>query len=52
MKPPADDLRLYASHQFYDRGYNVLVMTMPYHGWADRMNTEHARLRAEDFIQY
>ncbi len=38
--------------QFYDRGYNVLVMTMPYHGLADRMNTEHAKLRAEDFTRY
>ncbi len=38
--------------QFYDRGYNVFVMTMPYHGLADRMNTEHAKLRAEDFVRY
>jgi pimeloyl-ACP methyl ester carboxylesterase len=38
--------------QFFDRGYNVLAMTMPYHGLADRMNTEHAKLRAEDFIRY
>lgn len=37
---------------FYDRGYNVLAMTMPYHGLADRMNTEHAKLRAEDFMRY
>jgi len=27
-------------------------MTMPYHGLADRMNTEHAKLRAEDFMRY
>jgi len=38
--------------RFFDRGYNVLVMTMPYHGLADRMNTEHGKLRAEDFIRY
>jgi alpha-beta hydrolase superfamily lysophospholipase len=38
--------------QFYDRGYNVLAMTMPYHGLADRMNTEHSKLRAEDFMRY
>lgn len=38
--------------KFYDRGYNVLVMAMPYHGLADRMNTEHAKLRAEDFTRY
>jgi len=38
--------------EFYDRGYNVLVMTMPYCGLADRMNTEQAKLRAEDFVRY
>ena len=38
--------------QFYDRGYNVLVMTMPYCGLADRMNTEQAKMRAEDFMRY
>src|SRR5262245_1469496 len=38
--------------QFYDRGYNVLAMAMPYHGLADRMNTKHAKLRAEDFMRY
>ena len=38
--------------QFFNRGYNVLAMTMPYHGLADRMNSEHAKLRAEDFIRY
>jgi carboxylesterase len=38
--------------QFYDRGYNVLVAPLPYHGLADRMNTEHAKLRVEDFVRY
>ena len=38
--------------QFYERGYNVLVMAMPFHGLADRMNTKHAKLRAEDFMRY
>jgi carboxylesterase len=38
--------------QFFERGYNVLAMTMPYHGLADRMNTEHEKLKAEDFIRY
>ena len=38
--------------QFYDRGYNVLAMPLPYHGLADRMNTEHEKLRAEDLIRY
>jgi len=36
----------------FDRGYNVLAMTMPYHGLADRMNTVHAKLRAEDIMRY
>ncbi len=38
--------------QFFDRGYNVLAMTLPYHGLADRMNTEHEKLRAEDLVRY
>lgn len=38
--------------QFYERGYNVLAMTMPYHGLANRMNTEQAKFRAEDFMRY
>jgi carboxylesterase len=38
--------------RFYDRGYNVLAMTMPYHGLADRLNTGHSNLRAEDFMRY
>jgi carboxylesterase len=38
--------------RFHQRGYNVLAMTLPYHGLADRMNTEHAKLRAEDFMRY
>lgn len=40
------------SAQFFERGYNVLAMTLPYHGLADRMNSEHEKLRAEDFIRY
>lgn len=38
--------------EFYDRGYNVLVMTMPYCGLVDRMNTEQAKMRAEVFVRY
>ena len=38
--------------EFYGRGYNVLAVTMPYHGLANRMTTEHAKLRMEDFIRY
>ncbi len=38
--------------RFYDRGYNVLIAPLPYHGFADRMTTEIARLRTEDLIRY
>ena len=38
--------------QFFDRGYNVLAMTLPYHGLADRMNTAHEKLQAEDLVRY
>lgn len=38
--------------QFYDRGYNVLVVPLPYNGLADRMTDEHAKLRAEDLVRY
>ncbi|HSB67500.1 MAG TPA: alpha/beta fold hydrolase [Anaerolineales bacterium] len=38
--------------EFYSRGYNVLAMTMPFCGLADRMNTEQEKMRAEDFMHY
>jgi alpha-beta hydrolase superfamily lysophospholipase len=38
--------------EFFNRGYNVLAMTMPYCGLADRMNTEQVKMRAEDFMLY
>ncbi len=38
--------------QFYDRGYNVLAVPLPYNGLADRMTTEQAKLRAEDLVRY
>lgn len=38
--------------QFYDRGYNVLVVPLPYNGRADRMTTEQAKLQAEDLVHY
>ncbi len=38
--------------QFYDRGYNVLVVPLPYNGLADRMTTEQAKLQAEDLVRY
>jgi carboxylesterase len=38
--------------QFYELGYNVLLVPAPHHGLADRMTTEHARLTAEDLAAY
>ncbi len=38
--------------EFFNRGYNVLALTMPYCGLADRMNTEQVKMRAEDFMRY
>jgi esterase/lipase len=38
--------------RFFTMGYNVLVAPLPYHGLVDRMNTEHAKLTAEDLIAY
>ena len=38
--------------QFYDLGYNVLLVPMPYHGLADLMTSELSRLTAEDMAAY
>jgi pimeloyl-ACP methyl ester carboxylesterase len=38
--------------RFHDLGYNVLIANLPYHGLADRMNTDHARLTAEQLVSY
>ena len=38
--------------RFYDSGYNVLIATLPHHGLADRMNTEHSLLTAEELAAY
>jgi carboxylesterase len=38
--------------RFHDLGYNVLIANLPYHGLADRMNTVHARLTAEQLVTY
>jgi len=38
--------------QFYNRGYNVLAVPLPYNGLADRMTDEQAKLRAEDLVLY
>ena len=37
---------------FFERGYNVLILPLPYHGLADRMTAEHAKLTAEDLVSY
>jgi pimeloyl-ACP methyl ester carboxylesterase len=38
--------------RFHELGYNVLIANLPYHGLADRMNTEHACLTAEQLVTY
>ena len=38
--------------RYYDLGYNVLLVPMPYHGLADQMTTAHAQLKAEDLAAY
>ena len=37
---------------FYERGYNVLIAPLPYHGLADRLTPHHARLRASELAEY
>lgn len=36
----------------FDQGYNVYLPRMPYHGLAQRVNDELARLRAEELVAY
>ena len=38
--------------QFFDRGYNVLSLPLPYNGLADRMTNEQAKIKAEDLVRY
>lgn len=38
--------------QFYDTGYNVLMVPLPHHGLVDRMTEEHAQLKAEELAAY
>ena len=38
--------------QFYDLGYNVLIVPAPHHGLADRMTADHAQLTAEELAAY
>ena len=37
-------------HQFYERGWNVLIPRYPRHGYIDRLNTSIAELRAEHLV--
>jgi pimeloyl-ACP methyl ester carboxylesterase len=36
--------------QFFDRGWNVVIPRYPRHGYADRLNTSIAELRAEHLV--
>jgi carboxylesterase len=38
--------------RFFDRGDNVLIVPLPYHGLADRMNTDQSRLTAGAMAAY
>ncbi|MBN1306036.1 MAG: alpha/beta fold hydrolase [Anaerolineales bacterium] len=38
--------------QFYQQGYNVLIVPLPFHGLTDRMTDVHGRLKAEDLTAY
>jgi|SRR5579859_3135061 len=38
--------------KFYDLGYNVLLVPMPYHGLADLMTNDISKLTAEDMAAY
>jgi len=38
--------------EFYDLGYNVLIVPAPRHGLADRLTTDQAQLTAEELAAY
>ena len=38
--------------RFFERGDNVLIVPLPYHGLADRMNTAQSRLTAGEMAAY
>ena len=38
--------------QFYDLGYNVLIVPAPHHGLVNRMTTDQSRLTAEELAAY
>jgi carboxylesterase len=37
---------------FFEKGYNVLIVTLPHHGLAQRMTREHGSLKAEELAAY
>lgn len=37
---------------FFERGYNVVIPRMPYHGYRDRLTRAHARLTVADYHAY
>lgn len=37
--------------EFFNRGYNVLIPRLPYHGLNDPLTTEQAKLTAEDLVR-
>jgi len=38
--------------KYFEAGFNVFIPRMPYHGLADRLTTELAKLKAEDLINF
>jgi alpha-beta hydrolase superfamily lysophospholipase len=38
--------------RFHELGYNVFIPRLPYHGYADRLTGDIARLTAEDLVAY
>ncbi len=43
---------LQLGQQFFDRGYNVLLVPMPHQGLADHMTDELSKLTAEEMVAY
>ncbi|MBV9547729.1 MAG: alpha/beta fold hydrolase [Chloroflexi bacterium] len=41
---------LHLGQRFVDRGYQVLIPRLPYHGYADRMTTDHQHLTEHDLV--
>jgi carboxylesterase len=37
---------------FFERGYNVLLPRLPYHGYADRLTSDFAKLTAEELAAF